>query len=38
MMQDYDRTLELVDAAENAAGASTEQFNKTLESLETKLN
>ena len=38
MMQDYNRTLELVDAAENAAGASTEQFNKTLESLETKLN
>jgi uncharacterized protein YukE len=38
MMQDYDRTLQLVDAAENAAGASTEQFNKTLESLETKLN
>ena len=38
MMQDYQRTLELVDAAENSTGASTEQFNKTLESLETKLN
>lgn len=37
MMQNYDRTMELVNAANTAAGASTEQFDKTLESLETKL-
>ena len=37
MMSDYARTQELVTAANNAMGASTEQFNKTLESLETKL-
>lgn len=38
MMQDYGRTQELVSAAENASGASQEQYQKTLESLETKLN
>lgn len=38
MMSDYSRTQELVNAANNAAGASNEQFEKTLESLETKLN
>ena len=37
MMQDYERTSELVTAANNSAGASTEQFEKTLESLESKL-
>lgn len=37
LMQDYDRTLQLVDAAENATGASTEQFNKTLDSMDAKL-
>lgn len=37
MMSDYDRTMELVNAANNSAGASQEQFNKTLESLESKL-
>ena len=37
MMQNYKRTVELVDIAENAAGASTEQFNKTLDSMESKL-
>jgi TP901 family phage tail tape measure protein len=29
MMQDYERTVELVDAAYNSAGSSSEQFNKT---------
>ncbi len=38
MMSDYERTQELVMAANNSAGASTEQYNKTLESLTTKLN
>ena len=38
MMQDYDRTIELVDAAYNSAGASQKQFEKTQESLESKLN
>lgn len=38
MMQNYDRTMELVDAANNSAGASQEQFDKTLESLDSKLN
>ena len=38
MMSDYDRTMELVTAAQNSAGASQTQFEKTLESLESKLN
>lgn len=38
MMSDYKRTQELVTAAENANGASNEQYQKTLDSLETKLN
>lgn len=38
MMSDYERTQELVMAANNSAGASTEQYNKTLDSLTTKLN
>jgi hypothetical protein len=33
MMQNYDRTMELVDAAYNSSGASATQFNKTQESL-----
>ena len=37
MMSDYGRTSELVAAANNSAGASAQQFNKTLESLETKI-
>ena len=37
MMSNYDRTMELVGAANNSAGASQEQFNKTLESLDAKL-
>ena len=38
LMQDYDRQTELVSIAQNSAGASAEQFNKTLDSLEAKLN
>ena len=38
MMSDYSRTQELVSAANNSAGASNEQFAKTLDSLESKLN
>lgn len=38
MMGDYDRTMQLVDAAYNSTGASQEQFEKTLDSLESKLN
>ena len=38
MMQDYGRTQELVNAAYNAGGASNEQYQKTLDSLESKLN
>jgi hypothetical protein len=38
MMQDYDRTMELVDAAYDSAGSSSAQFAKTQDSLETKVN
>ena len=38
MMSNYSRTVELMDAANNSAGASEEQFGKTMESLEAKLN
>lgn len=38
MMSDYDRTVNLVNAANNSAGASNEQFEKTMESLSAKLN
>lgn len=38
LMQNYDRTLELTGAAHDSAGASAEQFGKTQESLEAKLN
>lgn len=37
MMQDYERTQELVNAANNSAGASNRQYEKTLETLESKL-
>jgi hypothetical protein len=37
MMSDYERTTDLVNAANSSAGASTKQFEKTLDSLETKL-
>ena len=38
MMSDYDRTMELVNAANNSAGSSQKQFEKTTESLGTALN
>lgn len=38
MMSDYDRTMELVNAANNSGGAANEMFEKTLDSLETKVN
>ena len=37
MMSDYSRTQDLVNAANNSAGASNQQFEKTLESLDSKL-
>lgn len=37
MMSDYGRTQELVSAAYNSAGASQEQFEKTLDGLNAKL-
>jgi TP901 family phage tail tape measure protein len=37
MMSDYSRTQELVEAANTSAGASNTQFEKTLDSLESKL-
>lgn len=37
MMSDYKRTMELVGAANTSAGASQKQFEKTLESLQSKL-
>lgn len=37
MMGDYDRTMELVGEANNSAGASQQQFEKTLKSMESKL-
>ena len=37
MMSNYDRTMQLVTAANSSAGASQEQFDKTLESMEAKL-
>ena len=38
MMSDYARTQQLVGAANTAAGASSQQYEKTLDSLQTKLN
>ena len=37
MMSDYARTTELVGEAQNSSGASQRQFNKTLDSMDTKL-
>ena len=37
-MQNYSRTVELTKIANNAAGASNKQFEKTQDSLESKLN
>lgn len=38
MMDNYERTVELVDIAQNSSGASAIQFGKTLDSLEAKTN
>lgn len=38
MMDNYERTLELVDIAQNSNGASASQFEKTLDSLQARLN
>lgn len=38
MMSNYERTMELVEAANDSAGASQRQFEKTTESLESKIN
>ncbi len=38
MLSNYDRTMELIEAATNSAGSSQEQFEKTLDSLEAKMN
>ena len=37
-MDNYKRTMELIDIAYNSAGKSTEQFNKYQDTLEYKLN
>lgn len=37
LLSDYDRLMELTNAANNAAGASNRQYEKTLDSLESKL-
>lgn len=37
MMADYKRTMDLVQLANTSAGASQRQFEKTLDSMETKL-
>jgi hypothetical protein len=37
MMSDYSRTQELVEAANSSSGASNKQYEKTLDSMETKL-
>lgn len=38
MMEDYDRTMELVETAQNSAGRSSEQFAKYQDTVEYKLN
>lgn len=38
MMENYDRTVELVDTAYNSAGRSSEQFAKYQDTLEYKMN
>jgi hypothetical protein len=37
-MSDYKRTTELVTAANTSAGASNKQFEKTMDTLEYKVN
>lgn len=38
MMDNYDRTMQLMEAATDSAGASDEQFGKTMDSLKSKSN
>lgn len=38
MMDDYERTLELVDIAQNSAGTGAKQLKKAQEGLESKIN
>ena len=38
MMEDYDRTMELVETAQDSAGRSSEQFAKYQDTVEYKLN
>lgn len=38
MMENYDRTLELVEVAQNSAGKSSEQFAKYQDTVEYKIN
>ena len=38
LMSDNERLMQLTDAAYNSTGASQTQFNKTLDSMESKLN
>ena len=38
MVSDYDRTMQLMEAANNSTGASDVQFGKTVDSLEFKLH
>lgn len=38
MMANYDRTMQLVSLANNSAGASQQQFEKTLDSMASKLD
>ena len=38
LMQNYNRTMELTQTAYNSAGSGQEQFEKTLDSLQAKIN
>ena len=38
MVSDYERTMQLMGYANDSAGASQEQFEKTMDSMEAKLN
>ena len=38
MMENYDRTMELVDTAYDSAGKSSEQFAKYQDTVEYKIN
>lgn len=38
MMSNYEHTMELVNAANNSAGAAQQQYEKTLESLQSKVD